>query len=252
MVAGERVFVGRPDKDVSPEVGDVLQRLQTEGKTAVVVNAAGRVIGVLAVADEIRPDAAEAIGSLRGLGLRHIVMLTGDNESTAAAIARTLGIDDWRANLLPHEKTAALQQLREQYGPILMVGDGINDAPALATADVGIAMGAAGTDVALETADVALMADDLSKLPEAIRLSRRAMTNIRQNIAMSLTTVAVLVLGALAGWLSLTTGLLLNEGSALLIIANGLRLLAAGARDGDHTPAEHMRTGAPAAAAATR
>ena len=227
-VDGARVFVGRPDDGVSPEVADALERLQAEGKTAVVVHAADRVVGVLAVADELRPHAAETVGVLRALGLQHVVMLTGDNERAASAIARTVGIDDWRASLLPHEKTTAVQALQKQYGAIAMAGDGINDAPALATADVGIAMGAAGTDVALETADVALMGDDLAKLPEAVRLSRRAVANIRQNIGLSLATVAVLVIGALGGWLSLTTGLLLNEGSALLIIANGLRLLTSG------------------------
>jgi Cd2+/Zn2+-exporting ATPase len=203
-------------------------RLQAEGKTAVLVIAGDRVMGAIAVADEIRAGAAEAIHELGALGIRHLVMLTGDNEPTAAAIARTLGIDDWRAGLLPEDKTAAVRGLRDRYGPIAMVGDGVNDAPALATADVGVAMGAAATDVALETADVALMADELGKLPEAVRLSRRAVANIRQNVALSLTTVAFLVVAAVSGWLSLTTGLLLNEGSALLIIANGLRLLGPG------------------------
>lgn len=227
-VDGSRVFVGKPGEGTPSEARQTVVRLQAEGKTAVVVMAGDRVLGVLAVADEIRTGASVTIRALRALGIRHVVMLTGDNEPTAAAIARALGIDDWRAGLLPHEKTAAVQQLRDQYGAIAMVGDGVNDAPALATADVGIAMGAAGTDVALEAADVALMADDLAKLPEAIRLSRRAVANIRQNIALSLLTVAFLVVAALGGWLSLTSGLLLNEGSALIIIANGLRLLGPG------------------------
>ncbi len=248
-VDGARVFVGRLGNAGSPEVADLLQRLQEEGKTAVVVDVAGHVKGVLAVADEVRPHAAEVIGSLRALGLRHVVMLTGDNERTASAIARTVGIDDWRASLLPHEKTAAVEALQKEYGALAMVGDGINDAPALATADVGIAMGAAGTDVALETADVALMGDDLAKLPEAVRLAGRAMENIRQNIGLSLATVALLVIGALGGWLSLTTGLLLNEGSALLIIANGLRLLASG---GTGTPTAHVGASVPAPVGAVR
>ena len=161
------------------------------------------------------------------MGIERLVMLSGDNERTAEAIASRLGLREWRAGLLPEDKTAAIERLRAERGAIAMVGDGVNDAPALAVADVGIAMGAAGTDVALETADVALMADDLAKLPAALRLARRAMTNVRQNIALSLLTLAPLIVAALAGWLSLTAGVLLNEGSAILIIANGLRLLRA-------------------------
>lgn len=225
MVDGSRVFVGKLGERTPPEAGRVLGRLQGEGKTAVLVTVDHRVVGALAVSDEIRTGAADAIRDLRSLGIRHLVMLTGDNEPTAAAIARTLGIDDWRAGLLPQDKTAAVRELRDRYGSTAMVGDGVNDAPALAAADVGIAMGAAGTDVALETADVALMADELAKLPDAVRLSRRAVANVHQNIALSLMSVAFLVFAALSGWLSLTTGLLLNEGSALVIIANGLRLL---------------------------
>lgn len=174
----------------------------------------------------MRETAPQVVARLHQLGIRPIVLLTGDNERTAAAIARQVGVDDWRAELLPEDKTAAVKALQKQYGAIAMVGDGVNDAPALATANVGIAMGAAGTDVALETADVALMADDLSKLPLALRLARRTLTNLRQNVVLSLAAIVVLMAAALLGWLSLTAGLLLNEGTALLIIANGLRLLA--------------------------
>ncbi len=163
------------------------------------------------------------MAELHTLGMR-VAILSGDHEHVASAIARQVGIDDRRGGLLPEDKTSAVEGLRHAYGPVAMVGDGVNDAPALASADIGVAMGAAGTDVALETADLALMADDLQKLPQAVRLARRALGNIRQNIALSLVTVAVLVAAALAGRLSLTLGLLLNEGTALLIIANGLRL----------------------------
>jgi Cd2+/Zn2+-exporting ATPase len=168
------------------------------------------------------------VASLRKLCVGHQLMFTGDNERVAEAIARAVGLDDWRAGLLPEDKTEAVRQLRTTYSHIAMVGDGGNDAPALAAADVEIAMGAAGTDVALETADVALMADDLAKLPAALLLARRALTNIRQNVTMSLVTVGVLIAAALAGRLSLTSGLLLNEGTALLIIGNGLRLIRRG------------------------
>jgi Zn2+/Cd2+-exporting ATPase len=229
-VNGRRVFVGRLDGGDNGVVRAEFDGLEAAGKTAVVVaDADGRPLGVIAVADELRPKATEVVASLREIGIEHVLMLTGDNERVAAAIARQVGIDDWRAGLLPEDKTAAIDSLRRQHGAIAMLGDGVNDAPALASAEVGIAMGAAGSDVALETADVALMADDLTRLPAALRLARKALTNIRQNIVLSLVTIAVLVPAALLGYLSLTSGLLLNEGTALLIIANALRLL----RDGE-------------------
>ena len=228
-IDGRRLFVGRPvgerGASLTAQVRDELSRLEGEGKTAVVLVDADLPIGVLAVADALREGADRVIDDLRSLGIQRLVMLTGDNERTAEAIARMVGIGEWRAGLLPEDKMAAVEALRSEHGTIAMVGDGVNDAPALAVADIGVAMGAAGTDVALETADVALMADDLAKLPAAIRLARRAVANMHQNIALSLVTVGLLVGAALAGWLSLTEGLLLNEGSALLIIANGLRLL---------------------------
>lgn len=203
----------------------VLDAQQAHGRTAVLVGSDRGVAGVIALADEVRPQAADTVARLRELGVRHVLMLTGDNEPTARAIAEQVGIDDFRAGLLPEDKTAAVRELRERYGPIAMVGDGINDAPAMAQADIGIAMGAAGSDVALETADLALMADDLRRLPDAIGLSRRALANIRQNIAMSLAVIVALVLAAFVGWINLVSGLILNEAAALLIIANGLRLL---------------------------
>ena len=227
-VNGRRLFLGRGDtsgRSILTGQAALNQRtLEAAGMTTVVLAAGDRLLGLLAVADQLRPQAAPAIAELHRLGLR-TAMLSGDHERVARAIASQSGIDDWRGGLLPEHKTSAVEELRRAHGPVVMVGDGINDAPALATADVGVAMGAAGTDVALETADVALMADDLTRLPHAVRLARRAVGTIRQNIALSLATVAVLVVAALAGRLSLTSGLLLNEGTALLIIANGLRLL---------------------------
>ena len=226
-IDGRRVFLGKPDGtggDFS-EISERLARLEAEGKTAVVLAEGTKHVGIVAIADELRDEVPGVVASLRRLGIRNVLMLTGDNQRVAEAVAGAAGIDHWRAGLLPEDKTDAVHTLQRDYGPIAMVGDGINDAPALAAADVGVAMGAAGTDVALETADVALMADDLTKLPSAIRLARRALTNIHQNIAMSLATVVFLIAAALAGWLSLTSGLLLNEVTALLIIGNGLRLL---------------------------
>jgi len=234
-----QVSVGRPDPGgLLAPAGQQLAALQNDGKTVVLVTIDGQPAGLLGIADQLRPGAAATVTALGRLGIRRVVMLTGDNPATAAAIAKTAGIGDLRAGLLPEDKTTAVAGLRGQGGPTAMVGDGINDAPALATADVGIAMGAAGTDVALETADIALMADQLGKLPAAITLARKAAGVIRQNIGLSLAAIAALDTAALTGHLSLAAGLLLNEGSAVLIIANGLRLLRRPPRQPDIQP-EH-------------
>jgi Cd2+/Zn2+-exporting ATPase len=229
LPGGRLGFVGRTDHRLrlAGTLADQAAKLEGEGHTVVAVTAGDQLLGLLAVADQLRPEAAHTIHALRALGIADIVMLTGDHQRTAAAIATAAGITTWHAGLLPSTKAEAVQQLHHSHGPVGMVGDGVNDAPALATAEVGIAMGAAGTDVALETADIALMADDLTRLPTAVRLAHRTMTIIRQNVALSLVTVAALVTAAAAGKLSLSSGLLLNEGTALLIIANGLRLLRA-------------------------
>jgi Zn2+/Cd2+-exporting ATPase len=230
VVDGRALHIGRPsDADrTDPQVGAALAGAEADGCTAVVLREDTRPLAVLAVADQLRPDAHSTIAELRELGIERVLMLTGDNATVAKTTAHALGLDDYRAELLPEDKSAAVRELREWYGVIAMVGDGVNDAPALANADLAIAMGAAGTDVALETSDVALMADELDRLPAAIRLSRRARNNIRINIALSLAVVAILIIAALAGWMTLTTGLLLNEGSAALIILNGLRMLLPG------------------------
>jgi len=224
-VDGHTVFVGRPQHAAPARLEEQRTALEQAGKTTAMVAVNGQAIGTLAIADQLRPDAVGTVRSLHQMGISRVVMLSGDNTLTARAVARTAGIDDCRAELLPEHKATAIAQLRHDLGEVAMVGDGINDAPALATADIGIAMGTASTDVALETADVALMADQLAKLPQAIALARRTRTVIRQNITLSLAAIALLVSAALTGQRSLTTGLLLNEGSALLIIANGLRLL---------------------------
>ena len=224
---GRQVSVGRPpDSDGLPaEARQPLAALHRDGKTTVLVSIDAQPAGLLGFADQLRPDAPRTVTALASLGITRIIMLTGDNPATAAAIAKAAGITEWQAGLLPEQKTAAIAALRDQGTEVAMVGDGINDAPALATASTGIAMGAAGTDVALETADIALMADQLSKLPAAITLARNAAAVIRQNIALSLGAITALDAAALTGHMSLAVGLLLNEGSALLIIANGLRLL---------------------------
>jgi Cd2+/Zn2+-exporting ATPase len=189
------------------------------------VIASGQIIGIIAVADQLRPEARETIAKLKKAGIKHTVMLTGDNEGTAKAIAAQVGIDEYRSQLLPEDKVKAVKDLKQKYGSIAMVGDGVNDAPALAASDLGIGMGAAGTDVALETADLALMSDDLSKIPYALGIGRKAMGIIKQNVAASLAIVAIVVTLALIGKIGLIPGLLINEGSALIVMFNGLRLL---------------------------
>ncbi|MDP1808865.1 MAG: heavy metal translocating P-type ATPase, partial [Actinomycetota bacterium] len=203
---------------------DILH-LEESGKTVVFVATESRLIGAVALADKVRPQAGEAVKSLRRLGLKHIVMLTGDNEPTAGLVAAGVGVDAFHAELLPEDKVELMINLKRRYGGVAMVGDGVNDAPALAVATVGIAMGVAGSDVALETADIALMSDDITKLAYTVDLSRRTMRVIKQNIAFSLAAVAVLTIATLSGYLNLTLGIIGHEGSALAVIFNGMRLL---------------------------
>lgn len=195
--------------------------LQQAGKTVVLVGDEGRIHGLIALQDTLRPDAARLIGTLHGMGIR-TVMLTGDNPGTAERVAAALGIDDVRAGLKPEDKVAAVQALARS-GPVLMVGDGVNDAPALAAATCGVAMGAAGTDAAIEAADIALMADDLAKLEEALRLGRKARRVSQQNIVFSLIVLAVLIPAGVAGLISIALAVLAHEASELLAVANGLR-----------------------------
>ncbi len=209
---------------VPTEIRQRVDRLREAGKTVMYV-ARDRILGVVAVADVIRPDAPAVVQALKRLGVARTMILTGDNELAAQAIAREVGIDDWRAGLLPEEKLEVIRELEEAGHTVAMVGDGVNDAPALATATVGVAMGAAGTDVALETADVVLMADDLKRLPYAIELSRRARRTIRQNIAFALSVIVVLVIFTLAGQVPLPVGVIGHEGSTIIVVLNGLRLL---------------------------
>jgi Cd2+/Zn2+-exporting ATPase len=197
----------------------------SRGRTAVFVVLDGHVSGALIVSDRPRPSARDVVDLLRGHGLEHVVMLTGDNAGAASAVARDVGIAEFRAGLLPEEKVAAVVDLRRRYGTVAMVGDGVNDAPALAASDVGIAMGAAGSAAALETADMALMSDDLSKIPYAVRLSRFALRTIKINIALSLIVKAVFLALAVAGHASLWMAIAADTGASLLVIANGLRLL---------------------------
>ena len=222
--AGSRRLFLEKGMSLTQAQDDEASRLEEEGKTVLLLGDEQSLSGILAVADKLRTEAQETIGMLKRLGM-NVVMLTGDNEKTAEGIAHQAGVDEYLAQLLPEDKVKAVRELKTRYGKIAMVGDGVNDAPAMAVSDVGIAMGAAGTDVAMETGDIVLMSDDLSKIPYALRLSQRSIKNIRQNIIASLAIVTFLVPAALFGWISLLPGLILNEASALIVIVNGLRLL---------------------------
>jgi Cd2+/Zn2+-exporting ATPase len=215
----------------SPDFSRRVADLQQHGQTCIAVGelddqtGAGRLLGAIAVADVLRPEAAAVVRQLKENGIERVVMLTGDSPAAAQAIARQVGIADVRASLLPADKVEAVKDLRRRWGSLAMVGDGVNDAPALAAADVGIAMGAAGCDIALETADVALMSDDLVKLPFAIRLSRATVRTVRFNIAAALLLKLAFLGLAVAGWTSLWLAIVADTGMSLVVIANGLRLL---------------------------
>lgn len=209
----------------TPEIHKRLESMSGLGRTVVVVGNEEHVCGLIALADEVRPGAAETLRDLRAAGIEHLIMLTGDNRPTAEAVAAKTGIDDVRAELLPEDKVNVVEELVKKYGRVGMIGDGVNDAPALARATVGIAMGSAGTDAAIETADIALMSDDLSRLPWLIRHSRRVLAVVRQNIGFSLAVKAAFVLLTFAGVASLWAAIAADMGASLLVIFNGLRLL---------------------------
>ena len=207
------------------EVHAKLEAMSQGGVTVVIVGNEHHVCGFIALADRVRPSALKAVGTLRALGIESIVMLTGDNTPTAKAIAKASGVDDVRADLLPADKVTAIENLVSKYGLVAMVGDGVNDAPAMARASLGIAMGAAGSDAALETADIALMSDDLTRIPWLVTHSRRALGIIRMNIALSLSIKAIFVALTFFGYASLWAAIAADMGASLLVIFNGLRLL---------------------------
>jgi Cd2+/Zn2+-exporting ATPase len=208
-----------------------LDRLQKLAKTSVLVaevdDAAGTAVmlGVLAYADVIRPDAPDVVRALHAIGVKHVVMLTGDNDDVAKQIAAQVGVDEYFADLLPEDKVTAVKKVREQYGPVIMVGDGVNDAPALAVADIGIAMGAAGTDVALETADIVLMSDDLSNLPYVIGLSRKTRQTLLQNLGFAIFMILLMLGTIFFSGLALPAAVVGHEGGTVLVSLNGLRML---------------------------
>ena len=231
-VGGEPVLVGKPalfeqngGASLPPDLLEADRALKADGRSTMLVRRGDRVLGVVGLMDTPRASARDVIARLHALGIRRTVMISGDAQPVADAVAKAVGLDEARGDLLPEDKVAAIKALRAEAGQVAMVGDGVNDAPALANATVGIAMGAAGSDVALETADVALMADDLAKLPFAVGLSRKTRGIIRQNLWMSLGMVAFLVPATIFG-LGIGPAVALHEGSTLVVVFNALRLLA--------------------------
>ncbi|MQA29538.1 MAG: heavy metal translocating P-type ATPase [Luteitalea sp.] len=231
-VGGSRVVLGNhrlfeERRLCSPDVHARLDDISARGRTPVLVARDGRAIGIIAVADRPREASGDVIELLRRQGIVSLVMLTGDSHATAKAVAAELGVDEFRAELMPEDKVAAVHDLRRRFGAVAMVGDGVNDAPALASADLGIVMGAAGSDAALETADIALMADELLRVPYALRLSRATMKNIKVNLAISLVLKAAFVVAAVAGVATLWMAIVADTGASVIVVANALRLLRA-------------------------
>jgi len=229
VVNGKLYYIGSPRlfvdlQAIDSEVSSQIQRLQEQGKTVMLLGTERQIFAVIAVADEVRQSSKEVIRKLHALGIQKTVMLTGDNLATAKAIGKQVGIHEVKAELLPQHKLEAIKELK-QMSKVAMVGDGVNDAPALANATVGIAMGGAGTDTALETADIVLMADDLMKLPFTIKLSRNALKIIKQNITFSLVIKAIALLLIVPGWLTLWLAIFADMGATLIVTLNGLRLL---------------------------
>lgn len=226
LIGSRKLFQGE-GIDLS-EREEALRAEEEKGRTAVIVGSRDGVLGMISIADTVREGAAALVADLKALGVRRVVMLTGDNRRTAQAVADQLGLDAAYSELLPEDKVRVVKELGEEYGAVAMVGDGVNDAPALAFADLGIAMGEAGTDVAMETADAVLMSADPGKLAYAVGLSRATARNIRQNIAFALAVVAVLLAGVLIKTVNMSLGMLVHEGSVLLVTLNAMRLMGYG------------------------
>jgi Zn2+/Cd2+-exporting ATPase len=195
------------------------------GNTAIFAAIDGKVAGIFSIADQIREDAPRALAQMRKNGIKKIIMLTGDNKHTAELVAQQLGLDEFHAELLPEDKVKYVKKLKDEGNIVAMAGDGINDAPAIATADIGLAMGEGGTDISMETADVVLMADKLMQFSHAYSLSKATITNMKQNTYFAVSVVFILLLGVLNGSVHLASGMFIHESSVLIVILNGMRLL---------------------------
>jgi Cd2+/Zn2+-exporting ATPase len=220
--------IGKPELietiNLTEEQVHAIQLLEAQGKTVIFIASQNKLNGIIAIQDILRSKAKETINALKKMNIT-VAMLTGDTYSTAKALAEKAGVDVVYAGLYPEQKVEVIKKLASRYGKVAMVGDGVNDAPALAASSVGIAMGAAGTDVALETANVVLMADDLSKVPYAISLGRRTNKVVKQNLSLAIGVVILLTVGTFIGNVNLPAGVIGHEGSTLLVILSGLRLL---------------------------
>jgi Zn2+/Cd2+-exporting ATPase len=225
ILVGNRRLLAIHGIPLNEQAETAVAEREARGETVALVAVDGRPVGLLAIADQIRPEAEGLVAALQKAGIRHTVMLTGDNQAAAVRVAGALGVAEVRAGLSPAEKVEAIRELQRQGHVVAMVGDGINDAPALATADVAIAMGATGTQAAIEAADVALMSDRLERVPEALWLSRRIMAVVRQNVAIAVAVVALLLVGVVGRQVFLSGGMLVHEASVLVVIINGMRLL---------------------------
>ena len=229
VVNNQTYYIGSPklftELTGSSVQTDEVTALQTEGNTVMMLGTKNEAIGIIAVADQVRDTSAAVIKELKALGIKQTIMLTGDNKATGETIANRLGLDSVEADLLPQDKLSRIKELKEQYGRVAMVGDGVNDAPALATASVGIAMGGGGTDAALETADIALMADDLNKLPYTINLSRKAVRIIKENISFALGLKIIALLLVIPGLLTLWIAIIADVGATILVVLNSMRLM---------------------------
>ncbi len=225
-IGNHRLFAELTGGSVPEDMTNQMVRLEEEGHTAMIVHQRDRYLGIISVMDIARKESRATLSALKEMGIRRMIMLTGDNQKVADAVAKTIGITDPMGSLLPEDKVAAIEKLKAEEGKVAMVGDGVNDAPAMARSTVGIAMGAAGSDVALETADIALMADKLDNLPFAIGLSRMSKSIIRQNLWVSLGIVSILIPSTIMGWMGIGLAVLIHEGSTLLVVGNALRLLA--------------------------
>ncbi|CCQ95417.1 putative cadmium-transporting ATPase [[Clostridium] ultunense Esp] len=225
---GNRKLLAENSVNIREEEENYVKSEEAHGQTVVIVSDMEKVLGTISIADTVREDAKELIMNLKKQGIEKVVMLTGDNKRAASAISEELGIDEYYAELLPEEKVQALEKLQEKFGATAMVGDGVNDAPALASADLGIAIGGAGTDVAMETADVVLMSNEIKRLSYAIGLSRATVRNMKQNIYFAIIVAAALLAGVLGKVVFLSSGMLIHEISVLLVIVNAVRLLGYG------------------------
>ena len=225
-IGGLDIAVGRKTLGIlGADATAAMKSMEQSGMSVVCVFRAGAAIGLIGLADAPRPEAASMINRLRSQGVRSIAMMTGDHLQAASVVAKSVGIDDVRADLLPEDKLNAIESLRAEYGSVLMVGDGVNDAPALAAADVGVAMGAMGTDVAMETADVVLMGSDLNLISDAYDLSRASRRMITHNLLIALSVICVISPLAVIGVADLGPAVLLHEGSTIVVVLNALRLL---------------------------